>query len=202
MTRVSKPPQERKSEILSAALELFLQNGYENTSVSDIVERVGVAQGLFYYYFRTKEEVYHAAMEQYADECTARLIAIVQEKSSFFEKIERVLELMEGYVVVSARVTVNPKTLPERLDMDTRLSIHVAQALVDPVAAILEELNQTESIQIENPEFTATFLIFGIFGLIHGNPDHSHDPAFFRSAEVTRIISGILGLTPEQLRSI
>ncbi len=49
MVRISKDPEERKNEIVDAAEELFVTKGYEKTSISDIVKKVGVAQGLFYY---------------------------------------------------------------------------------------------------------------------------------------------------------
>ncbi|WP_068621186.1 TetR/AcrR family transcriptional regulator [Paenibacillus tuaregi] len=64
MPRIAKDPQERRNEILDAAMELFSTKGYENTAVSDIVKKVGVAQGTFYYYFRSKDEIAAAAHER------------------------------------------------------------------------------------------------------------------------------------------
>ena len=63
MTRVTKDPEERKKEIMMAAFQLFATKGFQETAVSDIVKKVGVAQGLFYYYFKSKEEVLEAVME-------------------------------------------------------------------------------------------------------------------------------------------
>ena len=65
MTRITKDPEERKNEIIDAAEELFNTKGFEQTSVSDIVKRVGVAQGLFYYYFKSKEEILNAVLDRY-----------------------------------------------------------------------------------------------------------------------------------------
>ncbi len=199
MVRISKPPQERRREILSTALELFLKNGYEKTSVGDIVEKIGVAQGLFYYYFRSKEEVYRAAMEQYADDCTACLISIIQDTLPLRDKIDKVFAYMTGLIADSGHALMSAASLAEHIDTDNRFSIHVAQSLIDPISGILEELNEKGLTAIRSPEQAATFLIFGIFGLIHGSPDHNHDPAFFRSDEVIRMIAGVLGLTAEQL---
>lgn len=42
---------------MQAALSLFATKGYHVTKVSDIVKEVGVAQGTFYWYFSSKEEV-------------------------------------------------------------------------------------------------------------------------------------------------
>jgi len=60
---VSKEPEVRKQEIVQAAKDLFNEKGYDHTAVSDIVKRVGVAQGTFYYHFRSKEEVLDAISE-------------------------------------------------------------------------------------------------------------------------------------------
>lgn len=50
MARTTKEPEERRRELIACAQTLFYTKGYEGTSVSDIVNAVGVAQGTFYYY--------------------------------------------------------------------------------------------------------------------------------------------------------
>lgn len=57
---VKKQPQQWRKEILEAAKELFLSKGYEETSVTDIMEMAGGAKGMFYRFFQSKEEVMHA----------------------------------------------------------------------------------------------------------------------------------------------
>lgn len=50
--------EERKQQLLDAAADLFSSRGYANTRIIDICERAGVAKGLFYWYFDTKESLY------------------------------------------------------------------------------------------------------------------------------------------------
>ena len=57
MPRVSKEPEERKQDLIEAAKRLFMTKGYEQTAVSDIVKEINVAQGTFYYHFRSKAEI-------------------------------------------------------------------------------------------------------------------------------------------------
>lgn len=57
---VKKPPEQWEREILDAAKELFLSKGYEQTAVADIMERAGGAKGMFYRFFKSKEDVMHA----------------------------------------------------------------------------------------------------------------------------------------------
>ena len=64
MPRVTKKPEERRQELLDIAEHLFRERGFENVQVSDIVSSVGVAQGTFYYYFPSKDDVMLAILER------------------------------------------------------------------------------------------------------------------------------------------
>jgi AcrR family transcriptional regulator len=46
-----------REQILNTALQLFAERGYHKTKISDIVKAVGVAQGTFYWYFKSKESI-------------------------------------------------------------------------------------------------------------------------------------------------
>ena len=50
-----KTPDQWNQEILSAAQSLFISKGYEETSIDDIMERVGGSKGMFYHSFQSKE---------------------------------------------------------------------------------------------------------------------------------------------------
>ena len=58
-------PTEKRKALIRAAIKIFAEKGYHNTRVSDIVQEVGAAQGVFYYYFENKEDIlldiYHLA---------------------------------------------------------------------------------------------------------------------------------------------
>jgi AcrR family transcriptional regulator len=62
-----KAPEERKNELMDIALEFFFTKGFENTTIGDIVKKAGVAQGLFYYYFNSKNDILDAAINRYID---------------------------------------------------------------------------------------------------------------------------------------
>ncbi|MBU7009051.1 MAG: TetR/AcrR family transcriptional regulator [Theionarchaea archaeon] len=70
MKRVTKDPDVRREELIDVAEELFLKNGYEETPVSDIVKNAQVAQGTFYYYFKSKDEILDALTDRYLNEFT------------------------------------------------------------------------------------------------------------------------------------
>ena len=57
MTDRSIASEERRASILSAAVRVFARSGYHGARVGDIAEEAGVAHGLLYHYFHSKEEV-------------------------------------------------------------------------------------------------------------------------------------------------
>ena len=61
---VKKTPDEWRKEILNATRKLFISKGYEETSISDIMDMAGGAKGMFYRFFQSKEEVMHALGNQ------------------------------------------------------------------------------------------------------------------------------------------
>lgn len=61
---VKKTADEWRKEILDATKILFASKGYEETSISDIMDMVGGAKGMFYRFFQSKEDVMHALGNQ------------------------------------------------------------------------------------------------------------------------------------------
>ncbi len=57
MARITKDPETRRKEFIKAARELFLEKGFDQTSVNDITNKVGMSHGSFFYYFKSKNEV-------------------------------------------------------------------------------------------------------------------------------------------------
>jgi AcrR family transcriptional regulator len=56
--RLTNQGAERKEQLLDAAARLFAERGYAETRIVDICREAGVAKGLFYWYFDTKEAVF------------------------------------------------------------------------------------------------------------------------------------------------
>lgn len=55
---------QRRADILKAATAIFIEYGYENTSMKHVMEAAGVSRGGLYQYFSNKEDLFRAIMEQ------------------------------------------------------------------------------------------------------------------------------------------
>ena len=97
MKNGSKPPEERRKELIDTAARLFTERGYESVSVRDILTEIGGAPGMFYYYFKSKQEIYLAAMEDYITQNLDRKCELLQNEEMPFEERRAILtELIAG----------------------------------------------------------------------------------------------------------
>ena len=67
------PPVDKRRKILDAAIRVFARQGFHATRVSDIADEAGVAYGLVYHYFNSKDEVLN---ELFAERWSLLLAAI------------------------------------------------------------------------------------------------------------------------------
>jgi len=56
-----------KDNIINAARKAFSENGYHNTSVSDIIQSIGMAQGTFYHHFKNKRSLFEDMLQNFTD---------------------------------------------------------------------------------------------------------------------------------------
>ena len=64
----SSQNKERRQRLLECAIDLFIEKGYFNTSVREIIFKSGFGTGTFYNYFIDKEDILKALLEEFADQ--------------------------------------------------------------------------------------------------------------------------------------
>ncbi|GAB4563657.1 MAG: TetR/AcrR family transcriptional regulator [Anaerolineae bacterium] len=90
MSRIVKAHDERRQEILQTAQRLFYTKGYDQTSIQDIIDAVGIAKGTFYHYFGSKSELLNELVEQLLVEALQHLEPLVQDgEPGAIEKFNR-----------------------------------------------------------------------------------------------------------------
>jgi AcrR family transcriptional regulator len=76
---VRMPRDERRAQLLAAATDVFVNNGYHATVMDDIAERAGVSKPVLYQHFPGKLELYLALLERHTDELVRRVQAAIEE---------------------------------------------------------------------------------------------------------------------------
>lgn len=62
-----KQNKEKRAKLMECALDLFVEQGYFNTSIRDIIEKSGFGTGTFYNYFVDREDVLKALLEEFSE---------------------------------------------------------------------------------------------------------------------------------------
>lgn len=83
---------ERRDQIMDAALRLFATRGLGTTRISDIAREAGISQGLLYHYFASKEAIYVELIREAFERMNAAASGLAAMSLSPREKIERALE--------------------------------------------------------------------------------------------------------------
>jgi TetR/AcrR family transcriptional regulator, fatty acid metabolism regulator protein len=93
------PPVDRRRQILDAAIRVFARQGFHACRVSDIAREAGVAYGLVYHYFDSKEQVLN---ELFVERWSLLLAAIEEIDSRAIPPRER-LDAVAGFIIESYR---------------------------------------------------------------------------------------------------
>ena len=86
------PKKDRRSQIIKCGLKIFCQKGYEQTKIDDIVSKVGCSHGLFYHYFKTKKDLFHAIVTEKNTESENQLFLAINSASSYTQKLNVILD--------------------------------------------------------------------------------------------------------------
>lgn len=77
--------EQRRQEILMAALDLFIRKGYAATKISDIAQCVGMSAGLLFHYFESKEKLYEELIRYGISGPMSTMAPTDKEPLKFFE---------------------------------------------------------------------------------------------------------------------
>lgn len=157
----NKHPEETVNLILDVAFRLFMEKGYERTSIQDIIDHLGgLSKGAIYHHFKSKEDILVAVTDRMTAESN-QILAVIRDrcdlngkeklKMIFKESISRPIQ--EDIFTVAPDFHNNPKLLFSLLH-DT-----VDEVAPDYILPIIKQGILDGSIQTEYPEQLAELII-------------------------------------------
>jgi AcrR family transcriptional regulator len=175
-TRPTPLHRTREQDLVSATRRLFDERGMQDAPIEDIAKAAGIARGLIYRHFSSKEELYVLTVTDYLDE----LAGLQQEAVGGVEDPEEAGErLLRAYAEFCLRY-------PAFLDCSLSLMHRSARELhatvsesvwlrlgqgmakcVDPVAAVLRDGRDAGVFEIEDPDYMANVLWTQMLGTMH-----------------------------------
>lgn len=169
----------KKEQIVEVAKDIFLMKGVEKTRVEDITKSLGIAKGSFYRYFKTKEELLEAILDEIYLSREKELEDILTSNLSYKEKLERFI--IDRYVISLKRVK-QILILVNLAKYFTLLSTDVMEKIFK-----IEELNKTvlKKILQEIPDknYTQEELQLLVVFMMGGIRNYVFEKLFFKNSE-------------------
>lgn len=175
----SKPTTRRRSrerELIKATRELFDRNGMQEAPIEEIAQSVGIARGLIYRQFSSKEELYVLTVTEYLDELDGLLATAVASADSPPEQLEHCTEAFAGFCGRYPAFMDSALALMRRPARDLneaisesvwlRLGQGMARCL-DHLAGVLRRGDESGDFAVDDPDYMANFLWTQMLGAMH-----------------------------------
>jgi len=169
--------QNRERELIAATRALFDERGVQDAPIEEIAKSVGIARGLIYRQFSSKEELYVATVADYLGELAGELDAAEAEAGSDpVVRLERMAAAYAGFcqrypAFIDSAVAIMRRPARELNSIVSEVIwLRLGRAMIDcidHVARILRAGGDAGVFQIEDPDFTANLLWTQMLGAMH-----------------------------------
>ena len=192
MSRTKVVEGGRRDQIIDAANKLFVEHGYDGTSVRSIMREAGGEVGLFYYYFKSKDEVFNVVVERFIDGYIPRIEEMLERDArepyrmmtDFFEFVERESAAYRAGDGRNLHWTVHMAIREYAQEMLTPymkriIENYIAYGLAKPAIDV---------------DVLAMILMRGVGGIFLADDidEHSHE-----DAQIRRAVGLLMGVPPE-----
>jgi AcrR family transcriptional regulator len=154
---------DKKRAILKTASRIFGQNGFENALLDEIAVKAHVAKGTIFYYFKNKDELFSALIEEGINILVGEITSIKRQTGSPQQKLERVIEYHFSFfqehsslcLMIFNQVGSLKKRWRKSFDLIGNEYIPALQSLIDDCKAA----------GVVNAELTADAIVVSLFSL-------------------------------------
>ena len=148
---------EKKEKILIAALELFSQEGFKNTSTSKVAKKAGVSEGLIFRHFKNKEGLLEAIIQEGEQRAKVLFADIVMEPDPK-EVIRKTFEM--GIIMIANKADADFWKLQYKIKWEMEI---YGEHKMEPLELALT--NAFKKLGYPEPDLEAKYLLVNMDGL-------------------------------------
>ena len=177
MKRISKEPDVRRQELMDIGFELYMKNGMKGFGIKDVVNHAGVATGLFYYYFKSKENFVDEVLNDFIVKNMELIEEIlVSNERSVMQKLKDSLNIFWTFIEKLAPYkNVSSFQTEQHFQLEQKLFARM-QPLIRQV---IEEGINIGVFYIDNSLLASGFILYGLSSIAHSevklNLDTKHE---------------------------
>jgi TetR/AcrR family fatty acid metabolism transcriptional regulator len=162
--------EERKAQLLEAALRVFARQGFHAATVSDVAAEAGVSQGTVYHYFDSKESMLLAAYTQWAQQSLREEIAqALQAEPTAAGKLALIAQAATARVTSSLQLCEASVEFWSHIQRNTEIKKGFQQmfkTMAVDVAEVIQQGIDMGEFRAIDPNVTARLLIAMYDGLV------------------------------------
>ena len=168
--------QVRERELVAATRALFDERGMQQAPIEEIARSAGIARGLVYRHFSSKEELFVLTVTDYLAELAALLETAIASASSPAAQLERVAEAYAGFCQRYPAFLDSSLALMQRPAADLHRTVsesvwlRLGQAMASCTGQLSDVLRagaESGAFAIEDPDYTANVLWTQTLGAMH-----------------------------------
>jgi len=165
--RRGRPGYDR-AQILEVAVQVFIEQGYDATSVAALAERLGLSKSAMYHHFASKEELLGVALGEALDGLEGVLAAARRESAGAGVARQRLEQVLRGAVIVLVdKLPYVTLLLRVRGNSDVeRAALERRRRFDRDVATLLREAQDEGTVRADLDPAVATRLLFGMVNSI------------------------------------
>lgn len=155
---------DKKAKLLTAATKIFARQGYKDASVDEIVKEAAVAKGTFYYYFKSKDDMFLALIGTGTDRLSEQMI---NEADKYIDPIEKVKAIiLSQYKFFGANEDLCRVLLSEIWRFESKWKQKYSLKRDQYIKALKQAIELGQDINIFNKDVEAKIASIAIFGLV------------------------------------
>ena len=159
---------QRRREIFNAAVNLFLEKGFQETSMREIAEAAGMGKSSLYDYFKTKDEILAFVIEEETIILTKQAQAIARQNISPEIRLKQIMELHVNFMQENAHLFSRLSAEALRLKPESQKGIQQTRyAYQDLVAVIIQEGIAAGRFREMAPLHAARLLINSLLSVLY-----------------------------------
>jgi len=160
----------RRREIFNAAANIFLKQGFQETSIGEIAEAAGIGRSTLYDYFKNKDDILVFFVEEEVSELTRRTEEIFLQSIDVIEKLHQTMLIHLEFLAQNKELYLRLMMETMQLSLESQQRIQVRRyAYQDLLRSIIEQGVQQGVFRPVDPLLVARLLINSIIPVVYAS---------------------------------
>ncbi|MCD4713420.1 MAG: TetR/AcrR family transcriptional regulator [Clostridiales bacterium] len=179
MAKTTKNREHKKRELVEIAEKLFINKGFDETNVEDILVSSGLSKGGFYHYFKSKDEVLAESIRYFAEDLLETIKPVIEDMTlNAIEKLKLFIS-NKSSSQASRRDIIHYMVMLMKSDFTFyKYNIIISQMYIEPLSTIIRQGCEDGLFNVDHPVETADILIRAITSVPYSlfYDDYQGDP--------------------------